>query len=287
MTPMKTELDVDYLRGWIGRTDETSEALTSTAIDRFNATFDRQFATRSGSIAPALLHFCLCQPAVPTAELGPDGHPARGGFIPPVPLPRRMWASSDITFHDELRVGDTVTRTSVIDDVVVKEGRSGTLCFVTVTHHIGTQEHDAITDRQTIVYRSAETADAKSHRPAKSSPPPPIAATKKTITPSPPLLFRYSALTFNSHRIHYDTPYATADEDYPGLMVHGPLQATLLAQFAADLRGAKPSAFQFRSLSPLFATSDFTINAREDGNDMTLWSARSDGSVAMQATAKW
>lgn len=284
MTHLKTELDVDYLRGWIGRTDKTSEVLTGTAIDRFNATFDREFATKDGSTAPVLFHFCLCQPAVPTAELGPDGHPAKGGFIPPVPLPRRMWAGSEMTFHDDLRVGDTVTRTSVIDDVVVKEGRSGTLCFVTVTHRFGTREYNAITDRQTIVYRSAETANTKADTPAAAPPP---ASAQRTVTPSPPLLFRYSALTFNSHRIHYDTPYVTADEGYPGLMVHGPLQATLLAQFAADLRDAKLSAFKFRGISPLFAPSDFTINARDDGDDMTLWSARGDGSVAMQATAKW
>lgn len=275
------EIDIDHLRGWIGREEVQSELLTGALVQRFNATFDRTSALEDGAQAPLLIHLCLGQPAVPSAELGPDGHPARGGFLPPVPLPRRMWAGGAFHFHAPVRIGEVVTRRSVIEDVTLKHGSTGTLCFVTVTHHIESAGRKVVTERQDIVYRDAgapprmmpEAADLGAHH--------------RQIAATPTLLFRYSALTFNGHRIHYDAPYVTGTEGYPGLIVHGPMQATLLAQYAADLRGAVPERFTFRSLSPIFDTHDFTLNARDDGDAVLLWTAAIGGPVAMDACAIW
>lgn len=277
-------IDLDHLRGWIGREEQGAELLTPAITARFNATFDLEGAVENGSVAPALIHLCLAPPAAPTARLGPDGHPARGGFLPPVPLPRRMWAGGSMVFHDAIRVGETVSRRSVIRDVTVKEGRSGTLCFVTVEHRIESDTRLVIEERQDIVYRDAAPADAST---ATNPPPAPQGRHQRWIEPSPPLLFRYSALTFNGHRIHYDNPYARGEEGYPGLIVHGPLQATLLMQFAEDLHGARPRRFEFRNLSPLFDTAPFRLNAEADGDGMRLWTASAEGPVAMEGRVTW
>ncbi|KAA8605624.1 protein dehydratase [Salipiger aestuarii] len=270
-------MDIDTLRGWIGRSETATEDLTPALIARYGATLGQP-----DTAAPLLIHLCLTQPAVPAAELGPDGHPARGGFLPPVPLPRRMWAGGQFDFHRPLRVGGRVTRQSTIRDVVLKQGRSGALCFVTVDHLISDPDGLAITERQDIVYRGA-AGDGPASAPAPAEP----GAHHKSIAADPPLLFRYSALTFNGHRIHYDRSYATDVEGYPGLIVHGPLQATLLVHYAADLRGAPPARFRFRSLSPLFDTADMVLNARDTAEGMELWTMRPGGPVAMQASASW
>jgi 3-methylfumaryl-CoA hydratase len=278
-------LDIDHLRTWIGREEVQSELVTTALVQRFNATFDRESSLEEGGGAPLLIHLCLAQPAVATAELGPDGHPARGDFLPPVPLPRRMWAGGQFTFHDDIRIGELVRRRSEIEGVTVKQGRSGVLCFVTVTHHIESAGRKVLTERQDIVYREVPAADTA---PPKTAPDPaPSGQHSRKIAATPTLLFRYSALTFNGHRIHYDAPYVKRDEGYPGLIVHGPMQATMLAQYAADLRGATPAQFAFRSLSPIFDTSDFTLNARDGKDAMKLWSAADAGPVAMEATAQW
>ena len=142
-----TDLDSDHLRRWIGRKETRSELLTPAAVDRFNATFDFTGEPRDGDAAPAMIHLCLAPPAAPTAQLGPDGHPARGGFLPPVPLPRRMWAGGSFAFTGDIRVGETVTRRSTIRDVSVKHGRTGTLCFVTVDHRIDSNGREAVRER--------------------------------------------------------------------------------------------------------------------------------------------
>ncbi len=274
-------LDLDHLRDWIGREERQSELLTAAQVQRFNATFDREGPLEDGAEAPLLIHLCLCQPAVPGAQLGPDGHPARGGFLPPVPLPRRMWAGGAFEFHDAPRIGETITRRSVIEDVTLKHGRSGVLCFVTVTHHISAGPRRLLTERQDIVYREAGGAEPP------ALPPAPAGAARRMLPPDPVLLFRYSALSFNGHRIHYDAPYASGEEGYPGLIVHGPLQATLLAQFAADLRGVVPARFSFRSLAPIFDTHAFSLNACAEGDGLGLWTAAEDGPLAMHAEAVW
>lgn len=278
-------IDLDHLRTWIGREEESCELLTEAITSRFNATLDREGPAQNGAVAPLLIHLCLAPPAAPTRQLGPDGHPARGGFLPPVPLPRRMWAGGTFTFHDEIRVGDVVTRHSTIREVTVKEGRSGTLCFVTVDHRIESGGRLAIEERQDIVYRGKDPAPGGA---PKAAPPAAAQGTDRAVVdPSPALLFRYSALTFNGHRIHYDNPYTRNEEGYPGLIVHGPLQATLLVQFAERLRGERPARFDFRSLSPLFDTAPFTLNAGQDGDGLRLWTAREGGPVAMEARATW
>lgn len=278
-----TEIDINHLRGWIGNEESKSELVTSSMVERFNATFDLTGAVKNGDAAPTLIHLCLAPPAAPTAELGPDGHPARGGFLPPVALPRRMWAGGAFTFHDDIRVGELVTRDSKIRDVVVKEGRTGTLCFVTVDHRILSADRLVMEERQDIVYRGEDAPGA-----AQKTPEPALkGANSVTVQPSPTLLFRYSALTFNGHRIHYDAPYARNEEGYPGLIVHGPMQATMLAHYAEKLRGTPPKQFDFRSLSPLFDDSEFSLNAEDDGASLKLWTAKTGGPVAMEARATW
>ena len=278
--------DLDHLRGWIGRKDSGSEVLRPTLVRQFNATFDRHFGTAPGEVAPLLIHFCLAQPAVPTAELGPDGHAARGGFLPPVPLPRRMWAGGAFAFHGDLRVGDTIDRVSTVKDVVLKQGRTGPLCFVTVDHEVTANGHPVLRERQDIVYRQAPAPGEPAVKPATE--PAPAGSDTRQITPSAAYLFRYSAMTFNGHRIHYDKDYVRDVEGYPGLIVHGPLQATLLCQFAADLRGRRPARFTFRSVGTIFDTDDFTINAEETSDgDLRLWTAQRSGPVAMEASAAW
>ncbi|MDO5605644.1 MAG: MaoC family dehydratase N-terminal domain-containing protein [Paracoccus sp. (in: a-proteobacteria)] len=276
-------IDIDHLRQWIGREETCSEIVGGALVGRFNATFDDETDLRDGAPAPALIHLCLAPPAVPTAGLGPDGHPRRGGFLPPVALPRRMWAGGSFEFLDEIRIGETVTRKSVIRDVVLKEGRSGPLCFVTVDHHIDADGRHVLSERQDIVYRGEDGAGAG----AKTPPAAPEGAARRVVEASPALLFRYSALTFNGHRIHYDAPYVREVEGYPGLIVHGPMQATMLLRFAQEIRGARPVRFDFRSLSPLFDNADFTLNADEDGGALRLWTARPGGPVAMEARATW
>ena len=280
------QVDINRLRGWIGREETTSEVVTPGLVSRFNATFDRTSSLDAGAEAPILVHFCLSQPAVPTAELGLDGHPERGVFLPPVPLPRRMWAGGSIEFHNPIRIGDLVSRRSVIEDVTIKEGRSGALCFVSVVHHIESGGRAALTEIQDIVHRAAPTGNTAAG-PSQDTDPVPAGPKQRAISVSAPFLFRYSALTFNAHRIHYDESYSRQDEGYPDLVVHGPLQATLLCQYAADLWGNAPTSFRFRSQSPLFASDEFALNAVQDEDKLNLWTVRPDGSVSMRATAQW
>lgn len=284
MTSPTGELDIAHLRSWIGRTDTAAEMVTPDLVRRFRATFDEEpGAPRDGEPAPRLLHWCLAPPAALTGTLGPDGHPARGGFLPPVPLPRRMWAGGSLVFHGEIKVGDTVHRHSRIADVTMKDGRTGTLCFVTVLHEIEAAGQVVVSETQDIVYRGLDAAGG-----AKKAPEPaPAGAHRGEIDPTPPLLFRYSALTFNGHRIHYDQPYVTKVEGYPGLVVHGPLQATFLLRFASQIRGAAPARFSFRGLSPLFDTAPMSLNADAEGDRLKLWTARPGGPVAMSAEAEW
>jgi 3-methylfumaryl-CoA hydratase len=272
-------LDAEALRGWIGRTEAARDAITPRLLREFRATL---YDDDDAAISPAI-HWCLAPPAAPTASLGPDGHPARGGFLPPVPLPRRMWAGSTLTFHDPLRLGDQVERRSRIADVAVKRGRTGILCFVTIEHEFTTDRGLATTERQDIVYREMQAGQAAPA--AKADPPRP--QWQRDVSADPVLLFRYSALTFNSHRIHYDRSYATQVEGYPGLVVHGPLQATLLLDFAASLNGAAPRQFHFRGLQPLFDFEPFRLCAREQDGGLHLWTETADQSRRMQATASW
>ena len=276
--------DIDRLRAWIGREDIADEVVSAQLVRRFRATFDEEPGSpRPGDTAPRMLHWCLAQPAALTRALGIDGHPARGGFLPSVHLPRRMWAGGHLVFHGDIRVGDTVRRISRIEDVAMKEGRSGTLCFVTVKHVVEADGRSVLTETQDIVYRGLDAGG----EPAKVLAPATEGAHRRQVDLSPPLLFRYSALTFNGHRIHYDTPYVTQVEGYPGLVVHGPLQATLLLRFAAEVHGTPPTRFSFRGLAPAFHDAPLFLNADQDGETLKLWTARENGPVAMRADAEW
>jgi 3-methylfumaryl-CoA hydratase len=274
-----TAIDLDHLRQWIGRTEETSDTVTPRLVHALLATLDQ-----GGDAVTPTIHWCLAPAIAPEHELGPDGHPTRGGFLPPVPLPRRMWAGGVLELHDALRVGDTVTRRSRIADVQAKQGRSGNLCFVTVAHDYLTERGPAISERQDIVYREADSPTTSGGAPEPARPEP---RWRRTITADATLLFRYSALTFNGHRIHYDRTYCREVEHYPGLVVHGPLQATLLVEHAIASRGTRPRCFEFRAVRPLFDGKEFSINAAEADGGLSLWIADEGGRATMTATARW
>lgn len=275
------ETEISHLRKWIGREERESELLTPTIVERFEATLGKQLAGIPGE-APLGIQWCLNQPAVASEGLGQDGHPLRGGFLPPVPLPRRMWAGGELSFLSPLRVGDEVTRISRIADVTHKLGRSGELVFVTVEHETHSANRLAVRERQDIVYRAIETGPSTQ---APAAPEPRLADHSEQVDATTTLLFRYSALTFNGHRIHYDLDYARNEEGYPGLVVHGPLQATLLLHFATRIRGAIPAHFSYRSSAPLICGSSFTINASETSGGLDLWTAGEDDRTRMAGVA--
>jgi 3-methylfumaryl-CoA hydratase len=283
---MTDTLDLDHLRQWIGRSTEASDIVTAQLVRGLRATLFLEIgAPKPGDTAPFTVHWCLAQPVFPMSELGPDGHPTRGGFLPPVPLPRRMWAGGELEFLDTLRVGDEVTRRSEISDVTMKAGSTGALCFVSVAHVVSTSRGVAIRERQDIVYRDMPS---EAQPTAKPTPPPPVAAHHERHMADPVLLFRYSALTFNGHRIHYDRDYVTKVEGYPGLVFHGPMQAALLVECAARLHGgAAPKKFSYRGVQPLFDGSEFSINANETAAGMELWTANAAAMPTMKASAEW
>jgi 3-methylfumaryl-CoA hydratase len=284
---MTEKLDLDHLRQWIGRSSEASDIVTAQLVKGLRATLFQEIGEpTTGDAAPFTVHWCLAQPVFPMAMLRPDGHPTRGGFLPPVPLPRRMWAGGELEFLDPLRVGDEARRTSRIADVTVKTGSTGTLCFVAVDHLVSTERGTAIRERQDIVYRGMGGAQATS--PAGPAPSPRLAQHRETHMADPVLLFRYSALTFNGHRIHYDRDYVTKVEGYPGLIFHGPLQAAFIVELAAKLRGGRPpKKLSYRGLQPLFEGSEFSVNANDNGSAIELWTANSDGQPTMKGTATW
>jgi len=283
---MTEKPDLDHLRQWIGRSTQASDIVTAQLVKELRATLFLEIGEpKAGDAAPFTTHWCLAQPVFPASELGPDGHPARGGFLPPVPLPRRMWAGGELEFFDTLRLGDEVTRTSRIAEVTMKTGSTGALCFVSVDHLVTTPRGTAIRERQDIVYRDVSPT---SPAPAKPAGPPPAAKHRESHMADTVLLFRYSALTFNGHRIHYDRDYVTRIEGYPGLIFHGPMQAALLVEFAARLHGGNaPKKFAYRGVQPLFEGSEFSVNANNTDAGMELWTANSERQPTMKGTATW
>ena len=232
---------------WIGRTERRSDTLAAAPLAGLSATLDRADDPEpvQGSPLPPLAHWLYFLPRAPQREIGPDGHPRRGGFLPPVPLPRRMWAGGRLRFEHDLRVGDEAERRSTIASVEAKDGRSGALVFVTVRHEVSDARGLALSEEHDIVYRDHP-------QPGAAAPSTAGARTDedfhREIVPDPVLLFRYSALTFNGHRIHYDRSYVTEVEGYPGLIVHGPLIATLLVDLVRrELPEARLRAFAFKA----------------------------------------
>lgn len=282
-----SDVDIEYLRTWIGRERTVEDTITSRLARSLDAVLDIDRPAQSGDPAPVGIHWCLAPDIVPMRGIGPDGHPMRGGFLPPVPFPRRMWAGGELKFSGTFLIGDTVSRRSVIEEVVLKSGRSGDIIFVTLRHDYETPRGIALTERHDVVYRRLDTAAAASSAPvpvrsAVENP----AEVSRTIEADPVLLFRYSALTFNGHRIHYDQPYVTLEEHYPGLVFHGPLQATLLLSLVSEqLGGLPPAEFTFRSVHPLFAGGRALLNLRKDPEHHALWITDDTGTVTMTAKA--
>ncbi len=276
----ETSAEPDLAR-WIGREERSSEIAAAWPVTALNATLDRDDPPAAeGDLLPPLYHWMLFQPLVPTSALDVDGHPKRGGFLPPVTLPRRMWASSEVRFEGVLRIGERLDRVSRIANVEEKQGASGPLVFVTITHEISGAK-GSLVDRQTVVYREMPPPGAPG---AQGKPAPSPSAFSREVIPSAPLLFRYSALTFNAHRIHYDAPFTRDVEGYPGLVVHGPLIATLLCDLA---RRTYPSRrvgqFGFRAVKPIFDHAPFVIHGREEDEGLALWAADAQGDLCTLA----
>ncbi len=285
-------LDLPTLTQWIGRTRESADVLTPRLVDAYCATLTPHLARTEPGDAPPAIHWCLAPEAADGSRIGADGHPLTGDFLPPLPLPRRMWAGGRVETNAPLRLDDRVTRRSKIAEITCKEGRSGTLAFVTVEHELATERSAVIRERQDLVYREAALPPMGETRAraaeAAACTPPADCDGVWTIAASPVLLFRYSALTFNSHRIHYDQPYAMDVEGYAGLVVHGPLQATLLLNLAATIGGSTPRAFEYRGVAPLIAGSDFYVCCRREADgSLRCWTQSSHGERNMEATASW
>ena len=266
-----------HLKDWIGRNEKVEGVASPVPLAGLAALLDHEVPPWRDGELPPLAHWFYFLGHTRQSEIGGDGHTKRGGFLPPIELPRRMWAGSRIGFHATVAIGSAMTRRSTVANVVEKTGASGTMVFVTVQHEILSGGALAITEEQDIVFREAPKTDAKAPEP---KPDMRVSQHTRSITPNPVLLFRFSALTFNGHRIHYDRDYCRDVEGYPGLVVQGPLTAVLLMDHA--LR-AKPKAavarFEFRAQSPLFDTAPFELCADRDH----LWARGPKGHAAMTA----
>lgn len=272
------------MAAWIGREERVEDSLAPEQAQAAAALLDRDPSALSpGSPLPPLWHWFHFLPRAPQARLAPDGHPERGGFLPPIALPRRMFAGARIVFHRPLRIGRPAVRQGEVVDVVEKQGRSGSLAFVTVRYRYTQEGTTCIEEEQDIVYREqGELLPAPEEGPL---PPLPEGAWERTVTPDTRMLFRFSALTFNAHRIHYDRPYATREEGYPGLVVHGPLIAVLLADLVRRHDGRPLGRFRFRGLAPLFDFGSVRLSGVLRGNVVELAAHGIDGVRTMEAEA--
>lgn len=271
------------LRAWIGRKETRDDTVTAWPLAALAATFDRDDPEPgTGDAIPSGWHWLYFLETTPASELGSDGHTQRGGFLPPVELPRRLWAGGRIQFRRPLRVGDAIRRESEVLSVEPKQGRSGRLVFVTVRHTVTTAAGIAVVEEHDIVYREAVKPG---HPLPATQPAPRAAAWRREVVADPVLLFRFSALIFNAHRIHYDLEFCR-EGDYPGLVVHGPLQTLLLLDL---LRRHEPRAVRkldYRAVHPVFHFEPFSVNGNPAPGDATaeLWTANAAGNYAMQAT---
>lgn len=277
------DINIAELQGWIGKRETLVDRITPFQVNGLSAVLGYpESQAKPGAELPQPWHWMYFLPTVSATEIDVDGHPKRGGFLPPVPLPRRMWAGSSLDFLSPVIVGEPVERVSTIEDVVSKSGSTGPLVFVTVSHEVYCGDKLAIRERQNLVYREAST----NNTPPPAKPAPAEAQWSRNVTADSVMLFRYSALTFNGHRIHYDRDYATQQEGYSGLVVHGPLTATLLLDLLfREVPGAKLSSFNFRGISPLIDTQVISLQGCRQGSQVKLWALNGSGALAMSAEA--
>ncbi|OAN46239.1 acyl-CoA dehydrogenase [Magnetospirillum moscoviense] len=274
-------MDPLHLAAWVGRTEIVTDLATIAPLHGLAATLDRETPPWPAGQVPPLGHWLYFLPRALQRDIAHDGHPHKGGFLPPVELPRRMWAGGRFTFHHPIRVGEPISRRSTIESVVPKQGRSGQMVFVTVRHEVSSPQGLALVEHHDIVYREAPRKGEEPPAPAAA---PTVAQWQRRVVPDIVLLFRYSALTFNGHRIHYDRDYCREVENYPGLVVHGPLTATLLVDlFLRENPGAVVSGFRFRALKPLFDVHPLTVCGAPRPGGALLWALDHQGQVAMSA----
>jgi 3-methylfumaryl-CoA hydratase len=279
--------DLEKLREWIGQKETDVDHVTVPAVHRLAATLDRDDPMpRLGDPLPVGWYAILFPRVVRHSQVGPDGHPQRGDFLPPVPLPRRMFAGKRTTFHGELRVGDEVRRESTIREVTPKQGRSGQMVFVTVQTDLASPRGLAVSEEQDIVYRAEPEPGAPAPAPQPVSG---KAVWTRTVTPDPVMLFRYSALTFNGHRIHYDHPYVTQTEGYPNLVMNGGLTTLLVYELARERARAPIRYIASRNVRPLFVNRPISFGGEPapDGAKAKLWAADDTGALALSAEAEF
>ena len=270
------------LEDWIGRTQTRSSTIDLAQANKLGVTLDRP-TPREGDPLPACWHWAWFNDQLPASELGRDGHPKRGGFLPPVPLPRRMWAGGNIEFIQPIVIGQEITKQSTIKQIKNRMGTTGQLCIVAIEHVLSHDGSVCINEIQNLVFREDPAPD----QPAPQPPEPPTEAhTYETFKPDPVLMFRYSALTFNGHRIHYDVDYARNVEGYPDLVFHAPLTATMLQSAAENLLQAEMRTFSYRATAPLYCNAEFKICAKHNAGGVIAWAETPDGHQAMIAEAK-
>ena len=283
---MSTKVDIDHLRKWIGKIDNVTDYVTPIVEQRYRATLNMDIGNpKDGDPVTSGLHWMLGWNLVKNDELGVDSHPALGEFLPPVPLPRRMWAGSEIKVLKPIRVGDKVIKQSTVADIQVKEGRTGLLCFVTAEYNFLVNDEVTINEKHNIVYRDISKSGGGS---GYSKDIPEKADLSEKIFMHPTILFRYSAIGFVGHRIHYDHPYTVNEENYPGLIVHGPLQATYLLRAAEKLMGKQVKSFTHKVMAPVFANSEYIVGVdKMDDSSVSCWGATKEFGVTMRAEAKF
>ena len=283
---MSTKVDIDHLRKWIGKIDNVTDFVTPIVEQRYRATLNMDIGNpKDGDPVTSGLHWMLGWNLVKNDELGVDSHPALGEFLPPVPLPRRMWAGSEIKVLKPIRVGDKVIKQSTVADIQVKEGRTGLLCFVTAEYNFLVNDEVTINEKHNIVYRDISKSGGGS---GYSKDIPEKADLSEKIFMHPTILFRYSAIGFVGHRIHYDHPYTVNEENYPGLIVHGPLQATYLLRAAEKLTGKPVKSFTHKVMAPVFANSEYIVGVDKiDDGSVSCWGATKEFGVTMRAEAKF
>jgi 3-methylfumaryl-CoA hydratase len=278
-------IDIDHLREWIGRSEEREEVVAPTPVEGLAALLDYPAPPWPAGQLPPLGRWLAFLPSAPQSMLGEDGHAQLGGFLPPIPLPRRMWAGSRVEFLKPLRLTTPLCQTTTITDVALKSGGSGAFVRLTLRFEVYEGKELAVREHQDLIYRAA-AGPARATSAAPSSPPPALTSDyQREVSPDPTLLFRFSALTYNAHRIHYDRDFARDVEGYPGLVVHGPLQAMLLIDlYQRQHRGAPIARFTCRAQRPLFEGAPFALRGRETEDGAVLWTEDAQGYVCMEAS---